>query len=91
MKIIDDFLELEKFTLLQQTMMSDTFPWFYNRSVADTNNENEKNAYFSHMIFNMTAQSPFFDIFYERLIKYIKPVGLRRIKVNLYPKSEELI
>jgi len=90
-KIIDNYLSKEDFKKLKDIITGDTFPWFYNRSVADTNNENEKNTYFSHMIFNMTAQSSFFDIFYEKLIKHISPTGLRRIKVNLYPKSEKLI
>ena len=90
-QIVDNYLPKEDFTELKDLITGINFPWFYTNSVANINNENEKNAYFSHMIFNMTAQSSFFDFFYEKLIKHISPMGLRRVKVNLYPKSEKLI
>ena len=39
-KIIDNYLSKEDFKKLKDIITGNTFPWFYNRSVADTNNEN---------------------------------------------------
>ena len=39
MKIIDNFLDEESFKKLQSTLLSDTFPWFYNPSKVSTEDQ----------------------------------------------------
>ena len=49
MKIIDNFLPEEIFRPIQNFMMGDEFPWYYNSDI-DNHGENSKNFQFTHAI-----------------------------------------
>ena len=89
MKIIDDFLELEKFTLLQQTMMSDTFPWFYRPTSAY---EEDGVTQLVHLFYNYNlpnkVNSSRIEIL-DSVLKKLNAIALVRIKANLtYPNKK---
>lgn len=86
MKIIDNFLDEETFTQINQFMMGDNFPWYYNPFVASYEKENEL-FYFTYRFFDRDidiAMSPLFQLI-EPIVRLIKPRELIRAKGNLYP------
>jgi hypothetical protein len=91
-KIVDNFLPIENLNFLQNLLMEDQkIPYFYNDSVAV---ENDKQSfYFSHMVYELTSSNALlFNDIYKNLIEKIPDLfTLKRIKLNLYPSTENLI
>jgi len=90
-KVVDNFLPAETFNFIQNLTMEDQkIPYYYNNSVAVTNDK--QGIYFSHMVFELTSRSELFEGIRENLIEKISDLfTLRRIKINLYPSTENLI
>ena len=92
-KIIDNFLDKETFKKVQEIVLSENTPWFFQESVefAKTHKEykENKNAYFSHLVFDQWVNSKLFDL----LLPITRPLNYKaliRIKLNLYPKTDKL-
>jgi|TARA_R100001460_G_C3464860_1_gene166413 hypothetical protein len=90
-KIVDNFLPTKNFNFLQKIIMEDQkIPYYYNDSVAIKNDK--QGVYFSHMVFELTSRSELFQDIRENLIEKIPDLfALRRIKINLYPSTENLV
>jgi len=93
MKIIDDFLPKEEFKNLQNFLLSDTFPWFYNSTVVHKEENVKKFIFqFAHVFYNHGIPNPYFDFVRPLLIALQpKPYVLMRLKANLTTHSEKII
>jgi hypothetical protein len=88
-KVIDDFLDKKYFEELQEMVLSADFPWFFQKSV--NNNQEDKDLYFylTHLLYeNDQSNSDFFPDF-KPLLDKIDYKKLIRVKVNLYPRTEK--
>ena len=89
MKIIDNFLSGNDFKKIQETFMSDNFPYYFNNTVVDE--KDTKNFYFVHTLYDQNVvNSDFFKIV-DPLINKLNILFLRRIKVNCYTRTDKLI
>ena len=81
-QIIDNFLEKEKFNRLSDTIMGDSFPWFYNDGI--TNDKDKDKFYFTHMIYRQpNVQSNWFNMCLP-IIEKLECKSIIRIKANSY-------
>jgi hypothetical protein len=88
-KIIDNFLSKEVFEKLQNTLLGNSFDWYYN-SFVDYKNKPNKQFQFIHFFFNNNWRGSNFNLI-EPIINIIKPFSLVRIKANLLTKTENII
>jgi hypothetical protein len=90
-KIIDNFLEKEKFKALQDFMFSRELPWFYTSNLNTNQNKNVLHSYFEHHFYNSAqgGNSPFFNLI-APLLEKIENKVFFRVKGNLYPRTNEL-
>jgi len=89
MKIIDNFLPKEEFKQIQEYMLSNNFPYYFNSFVA--NEADNKNFYFNHNIYkDYRPRSEFFDALKNVYIK-LNVNALIRVKANCFPKTQKLI
>ena len=87
-KIIDNFLPKKEFSQIQNTLMSDQFPWFYHDYVSKPSEKNK--FYFNHNFYNdLQPQSSFFNLWVNTLNK-LQIKSLIRIKGNLHTKAEKM-
>tara|TARA_R110002020_G_scaffold233112_1_gene444870 strand:- start:552 stop:1025 length:474 start_codon:yes stop_codon:yes gene_type:complete len=85
MQIIDNFLEPEKFTVIQQTLMSDTFPWFYRPGSAYTK---DGVSQLVHLFYDFLSNSSYIGLL-DPVLKKLNVLALVRIKANLtYPNKK---
>jgi hypothetical protein len=90
LEIIDNFLQVEDWQHIHNTMLGDSFPWFFHNDVASLN-ENLDHYYFTHVFYwQYNINSPKFDIL-NPLMKKINPAALVRVKGNLYPNINKSI
>tara|TARA_R100000951_G_scaffold69911_1_gene58820 strand:- start:1892 stop:2362 length:471 start_codon:yes stop_codon:yes gene_type:complete len=88
MQVIDNFLPTEQFKNMQELFMSADFPYYFNSTVADPT---DKNFYFTHNLYdNNLINSDFFKTV-DPLLKKLDTVFLRRVKVNCYTRTENII
>ena len=87
MKVVDNFLPEKYFTNLQQTMLSNEFPWYY---LDHKSSKGDGQFQFVHNFYdNYILQSPMASII-EPLVKELSPSAIVRIKANLTTKSSEI-
>jgi hypothetical protein len=88
-EIIDNFLELPTFTILQNVFLSADIPWYYNKGINKPLNSDDLNDYqFTHKIYeNNRAYSETFELM-QPILEALKVRALIRIKANLSPKTE---
>ena len=90
-KVIDKFLPKDVFLNLKKHLLSDSFSWFYNTTVAYKGVEDkEKSIYFTHLFFNIINNSEAF-ILVKDILEKIDLKSIIRVKANLYPKTNKLI
>lgn len=90
-KVIDDFLPLNDFRIIHDTMMSTRFPWNYSDGIVD--DEEEYGQFqFIHMFYtpNQGKTGGHCEIL-NSLIDKIEPELLIRIKANLSPKTNKSV
>jgi len=97
MKIIDNFLDKESFKKLQSTLLSDTFPWFYNPSKVVAKDqkrpspikgyESEESIQFTHIFFdnNLHYNWSNWADHLKPIVDKIKPRAWARVKANMSP------
>jgi len=89
MEIINNFLSDTDFQNLKKMLTSNTFPYFYEKGVADENDN--KNFYFIHQLYyNDKPASNFFSLILP-IINKLNVKSLIRAKINLFPRTEKLI
>ena len=85
MKIIDNFLPEEEFKIIQNHMLSNDFPYYFNGFVAEEWDNN--NFYFNHNIYkDHKPRSEFFEALHNVYIK-LDVVSLIRVKANSNTKE----
>ena len=89
MKIIDNFLSGDDFKKIQETFMSDNFPYYFNNTVVDE--KDTKNFYFVHTLYDQNVVNSDFFKTIDPLINKLNILFLRRIKVNCYTRTDKLI
>lgn len=92
-KLIDNFLPKDKFKQIQDIVFSDSFPYYYHPHLNPNHKEDDKSSYFTHTLFTQNRNyvaSDFYNDF--RFIEDILDVkALIRMKVNLYPRMNEIV
>jgi hypothetical protein len=87
-KIIDNYLDHEQADEIENVLLTNNFPWFYNKELTYKDNLDEKYFYFIHMFYaQYQPQSNFFYLV-EPIIKKLDPRAIIRIKGNLYPSFD---
>lgn len=104
-KIIDNALSEEKFSSLENEILSSTQPWYYSYNVADANNE-EDDMYFIHNYYFGLSDKPLMDSdgnplppekseWYDDIVPvldlFTDMKTLLRAKANLYGRTKELV
>ena len=90
MKIIDNFLPKNTFKDIQETFMSNNFPYFFKDKVS-SNKDEKIDFYFNHLLYgNNKINSAFFNKV-EPIIKKLNILFLNRIKINCYTRDQKLI
>ena len=94
MKIIDNFLDKERFLKLQYEVLSNRLPWYF-QDVKDLEYEDKKNhldlnqGQFNHIFYdNYSPASEWFPLL-QPLLKKLKVKSLIKIKANLIPYSSK--
>ena len=92
MKVVDNFLPSIEFDMLQQTLLSQNFDWYFNDGVVGPSDEQYQ---FVHQFYKQTTQddiggptSKYANIFIP-VLGTLRSTGLVRIKANLNPKTPE--
>ena len=88
-KVVDNFLEKNIFTEIENILMGDKFPWFFNDFKSDSNDTN--NYQFTHTVVRGNGDIE------SKFIKNMKPFFTKlnikkifRIKINLTTRTEKL-
>ena len=94
-KIIDNFLEEAEFKTIQQTLLGNEFPWYFNQGVTyqDLSTDYLYNFQFVHKFWNVVGhvgQSEWAPLL-DPIITKIDPAILLRVKANLMPVTTERI
>tara|TARA_R110000751_G_C13497482_1_gene449915 strand:- start:46 stop:519 length:474 start_codon:yes stop_codon:yes gene_type:complete len=88
MDIIDNFLDETEFKQIQKIIMSNEFPWYYNKNIS--NPADAKHLYFfSHNFFKDEVKSGLFGL-WENFLKKLNYKALIRIKGGLYPSHTKV-
>ena len=87
MKIIDNLLEEKQVLEIEQELVKDTFPWFYQNCVT---HKDIYNYYFTHMFYRDGEQSRYFNLIIP-ILKKIKFKKLIRVKGNLYTNINKVL
>lgn len=96
-EIIDNFLHLEDFKKIQETITSSYFPWFLNLNVFYSHEEFDQkdhlsNYQFVHAFYKDWRPVSEQIIIIDKLINKINPAAILRIKANLNPfRGEKVI
>tara|TARA_B110000503_G_C6990966_1_gene347312 strand:+ start:144 stop:623 length:480 start_codon:yes stop_codon:yes gene_type:complete len=86
MKVVNNFLEKEEFSILQKNILGTTFPWYYNDIKTLPG---DKSFQFVHNFFwNDTILSPSWNNIAPILNK-LNAKKIIRVKANLTPKKEK--
>ena len=101
MKIEDNFLEPRKFNALQNVMLGDNFPWFYNSTVVHKDEISDKfqfiHGFYIHNVsqssHTTSAPQAVISTEFETLkpiLEIINPISLWRIKANLLTRTSSI-
>tara|TARA_R100001129_G_scaffold110102_1_gene75537 strand:+ start:850 stop:1332 length:483 start_codon:yes stop_codon:yes gene_type:complete len=89
-KVVDDFLDKNYFKDLQKLVSSVDFPWFFQKSVNDNQEDKDLYFYLTHLLYNDEQPNSSFFPKFQTLLDKINYDKLIRVKVNLYPRTEKL-
>jgi hypothetical protein len=84
-KIIDNFLNIEKFKKLQEILFSENITWYWKKNMVINDD-----YFFAHCLYNrFVPQSPIFDDFMYDFLNLLKCKSLVTIRANLMLKKEK--
>ena len=89
MKIIDNFLDNENFKFLQNIVMGDMFPWYFNNFKSDGNDLT--NYQFTHTVFKDQKINSEFIQHMDVFLKKLNVKEIFRIKFNLTTRTHKII
>ena len=94
-KIIDNFLEESYFIFLKNSIINNSFPWYFNDSIANENKENCNyeldNFYFTHNFYNNNLQNSTYFENFKNFLEILNVFSLIRCQANLYHRTEKKI
>ena len=92
MKITDDTLDKEYFSMLQGVVMGHNFPWEYQARVANPWENNNEHFYFVHRLYErFSPVSSFMEPLDDYLVKVLNVKSIIRARVLLYPYQGKFI
>ena len=92
MKITDDTLDKDYFSMLQGVVMGHNFPWEYQARVANPWENNNDHFYFVHRLYERFSPiSSFMEPLDDYLIKVLNVKSIIRARVLLYPNQGKFI
>ena len=93
MEIIDNFLDKSEFNTLKSTLLSSSFPWYFNDFILERGTKECGNYYnyqFTHTLFTTSKRSDYFYLI-EPCLKKLRIRTLLRVKANLTPRADKNI
>lgn len=85
MKVIDNFLEQDKFDFFKEQILSEYFPWYFNsRKVLKDNHPD--NFQFVHTFTNGSSALPLLDVFKDKL----NITNFIRAKINCTTRTSKI-
>jgi len=93
MRIIDNFIDKNKFYEIGNLMMSEDFPWFFSGTIDTARDDDEgiDKFQFVHMFHaDHSPQSSFCDQLIP-IIDIIDPLSIFRIKANLLTRTHDIV
>ena len=92
MKITDDTLDKEYFSMLQGVVMGHNFPWEYQARVANPWENNNEHFYFVHRLYErFSPVSSFMEPLDDYLVIVLNVKSVIRARVLLYPNQGKFI
>jgi hypothetical protein len=88
-KIVDNFLDQNKFKKLKEFLMGNYIPWYYQTVVSSP--KINKGYYLTHMFFNDTEGAAFSLPYLKDVLDILKPEVLLRAKANFYPSGKDIL
>jgi len=90
-KVIDNFLETEKFLKIKNSILNPNFSWNLTPSVSNLkeNLEVTSSYYFTHLFYSGFNVDPNCYIFGD-ILNQLEVKSLIRIKANLYPSTNDI-
>lgn len=82
--VIDNFLPEQEFAAIQELMLSDEFPWFYQNDVA-YDVAGSTDFYFTHLFYDKSLPNSGLYSVLAPLIERIQAKAVVRAKGNLFP------
>ena len=90
-KVIDNFLNEDELTLLDNTINFNNFPWYYANSISnDITDINDESAFFHMLIENTKVNSDYAKLIMPIFEKKLNIKNLIRAKINLYTRTDNL-
>lgn len=86
--IIDDFMEATYFKQLQEIVLGDQMPWFFQKQV---NSHDKQSSYFTHILYDNYGPCSNFWGHFTNLALRLEAKAFIRIKMNCYPRTEKII
>jgi len=92
-EIINDFLKEDSFKKIQDTLLSEWFPWYFTNGVStfDHANSHLQDYQFTHTFFIDNNINSNWFILFDEVIEKIRPSKLVKIKANLLTVSKNNI
>ena len=91
--VIDNFLPVDEFKILQEKIVSSTFPVYHQDYITEQFEfPSVKNVSFTHTIYrDNLSGSDYYDVVNRILFSKLEMRSLIRSKVNCYPRTDEII
>jgi len=91
MKVINNFLPKKDFDDLTKLIFDTYFPWYFQDEIAFKKEPDEKNGFFTHLIYDSKPRSSHYGFIKDKLLSHLNVNNLIRVKVNCYPRTENVI
>ena len=94
MRVIKNFLKEDYFNKLKAAFVDHNpdLPFYIQQRVAfETGPIDKEHFYFTHLLFNNSIKSSYYDLVKPFIWEILKVKALIRVKVNLYPRTDKLI
>ena len=91
-QIIDNFLPLNYFCPIQDTLINDhNFPWYYWESITQAGNPDPTDYQFVHIFYEQYRPNSQYVELLQPIIDKLNPSAILRIKANLITHTEKQI
>lgn len=92
-EVVDNFLKKEQFSLIEQSIISNNFPLYYQESIVHNENSDPiDHINLSHQIYsNGMPVSDWYILLHDNFFANLECKALIRSKVNCFPGREKLV